>query len=75
MIHRLTGTVQQAYDHTVIVALGPIECALQVPDITSFEVGQSASIHVHMHWNQEQGPSFFGFASMLEMQVFVLASL
>ena len=29
-------------------------------------------LHTYLHWNQEQGPSIFGFASDIEREVFLL---
>lgn len=36
------------------------------------QIGSQATVHVYMHWNQEQGPSLYGFSSELDKTVFLM---
>lgn len=68
----ITGVVKSRYDQAIMVDIGTLGFLVQVPNSASFEVGSSVSLHTHLHWNQEQGPSMFGFTSDVEREVFLL---
>lgn len=72
MVHSLTGTVTAHTDSALVLSVGPLALQLQVPHPSAFQVGSSCSVQVYMHWNQEQGPSLFGFSDELEKAVFLL---
>ncbi|MFA6066529.1 MAG: Holliday junction branch migration protein RuvA [Candidatus Babeliaceae bacterium] len=71
MIAMLSGTVCDVYHQGVVLDVGGIGFALNVPQELAFTPGATAAFHVHMHWNQEQGPSLFGFTTLLEKKVFM----
>jgi Holliday junction DNA helicase RuvA len=70
MLSQLTGIVQSVDNHTIHLIVGPMGFALQVPNIAQFPPGKEATVLVYMHWNAENGPSFFGFKSAIDKQVF-----
>lgn len=72
MISYVQGVVQEVSDHSITVDIGTVGLSVQVPHPTSFAQGKSTKLHVHMHWNQEQGPSLFGFQTELEKTIFLL---
>lgn len=72
MIDRISGTVQSVYEASISINIGSISFQLQVANPLAFKVNQKISLLVHMHWNQEQGPSLFGFETELEKQIFLL---
>jgi len=72
MIEHICGTVKSVSDDSIIVSVGPIGLGLQVAESKIFKTGQKVDLLVHMHWNSENGPSFFGFEAELEKQVFLL---
>ena len=72
MIRTVNGTVQAVTDQDITVALGPVGLALQVPNPNQFQVGATISMATYLHWNQEQGPTLFGFADELDRAVFLL---
>lgn len=51
---------------------GSIGYAICVPQPHFFAQGSEVVVYTYMHWNQEQGPSLFGFLSELEKTVFLL---
>lgn len=72
MISYICGTVKAVNGHQVIIDIGSIALELQMPHSTAIQVGTSATVQVYMHWNQEQGPSLYGFASDLDKTVFLM---
>ena len=72
MIDRVSGAVQTVGKDFVTVNLGPISFRLYVANSAKFNIDQEIDLYVHMHWNQEHGPSFFGFGTELERAVFLL---
>ncbi len=72
MIDYLTGSVKEVNEQSVTVDIGNIGIAIQVASGFLFQVGKKVTIHVYIHWNQEQGPTIFGFSSVLDRQVFLL---
>lgn len=72
MISALNGIIKGTSPQHILIEVGPIECTLQVPDSTPYQNGSNALIHIYMHWNAENGPSFYGFATPLDRTVFTL---
>lgn len=73
MIHMLTGTVLSHKKQVVCLSIGPIGVECLVPDESLFPVGSQKTVHAYLHWNQEQGPSLYGFSSEIDKMVFLLA--
>ncbi len=72
MIDYLTGSVKEVNEQSVTMDIGNIGIAIQVASGFLFQVGKKETIHIYIHWNQEQGPTIFGFSSVLDRQVFLL---
>ena len=72
MIDRISGMVNVVRKNTITVDVGPIGFQLQIADSTRFHASQKVDLYAYMHWNQENGPSLFGFDSELEKEVFLL---
>jgi Holliday junction DNA helicase RuvA len=70
MISQLTGTIHLIDKQKITVFAGPFGFDLSVPNAGAFPPHEAATIFVHMHWNQENGPAFFGFATELDRTVF-----
>jgi len=47
-----------------------LNLSLLVPNPAMFEIGKEYVFYTHMHWNQEQGPSLFGFKDRAERILF-----
>lgn len=71
MITTLSGTVAHIFDHEITLELNGLGFGVQVANATGYHQGMQARFFIYMHWNQEQGPSLFGFATQLEKDVFV----
>jgi len=72
MIHMITGVIKAQYDQAIMVDIGTLGFLVQVPQNAGLEVGSTVSLHTYLHWNQEQGPSIFGFNTDVEREVFLL---
>ncbi len=70
MIHMISGTVHHITTSSIIVDTGFIAFELFVPQPTQFQIKQEAKIVVYMHWNQEQGPSLYGFETVSDREIF-----
>jgi len=70
MVDYFVATVKELRDQEIVVDLGVVGLALQVPNSHVFERNSSIKIYSYMHWNAEQGPTMFGFAQPLERSVF-----
>jgi len=72
MLDFIKGSIKSVYDDSIAVDVGAIAFRVAVPFASSHEKGKNAELHLYMHWNQEQGPSLFGFSSESEKEVFLL---
>lgn len=72
MIYTVTGVVKAQYDQSLLIEAGPFGFLIQVPQGSGFQVGTTVMLQTYLHWNQEQGPTLFGFASDTEREVFLL---
>jgi len=72
MIATINGVIKSIKEQCIVVDIGFIGLQVAVPQEASFEVGKPVSLATYMHWNQEQGPSLFGFSSELEKAVFLI---
>ena len=72
MIDYLTGSVKEVKEQSITIDIGKVGIAVQVSSGSLFHIGKKVTMHIHIHWNQEQGPTVFGFSSVLDKQVFLL---
>lgn len=72
MFAYLSGTVRSLAQQLVVVDVGGVGYAVAVPRETVFLLDQKVQLYTHLHWNQEQGPSLFGFATEAERAIFLL---
>ncbi len=72
MIERIEGTVATVGDSRLTLMVNGVGYSLSVPDTVGINQGASASLFTYMHWNQEKGPSLYGFADELDRTVFLM---
>lgn len=72
MIDCVSGEIKAVHKDSVTVQVGPLGLRLFVAQPAHLRVGQVVDLHVYLHWNQENGPSLFGFESELDKEVFLL---
>lgn len=71
MLNYISGTIKNVAEQKVTLDIGFLGFEIQVPQESAFSQGQKAQLYLYMHWNQEQGPSLFGFQTELEKTVFM----
>ncbi len=72
MLTYITGTVKDIKEKSLVLEVGNFGLSLQVPQAQKIAKDTQATLHTYLHWNQENGPSLFGFQTLLERQVFLL---
>ncbi len=77
MIDILEGIIRHIDEQNVVLYVAQGESAgigfsIQIPDTETLVVGKPALLHTHLHWNQDQGPSLFGFLNERDRTVFLL---
>ena len=70
MVEFIVGMVDRSQEQEIIVNVGMMAIALQVPNSQAFEQGIPTKIYSYMHWNAENGPSLFGFGTSFDRSVF-----
>jgi Holliday junction DNA helicase RuvA len=72
MLHYVRGKVAHTEEQEVVVEVSGIGLSVLVPNAILFQKNSLIELQLYMHWNQEQGPTLFGFSSLLEKKVFLL---
>lgn len=74
MFAYVRGVVKQAVDQTIIVDVQGVGFCLVVANPELYPKEKEATVFVHMHWNQEQGPALYGFFNEQEKTIFLLVT-
>ncbi len=72
MIEYVSGAVKSLDMGRLILVVGPFGLSIQVPTTVSFIIDQTVTVYLQLHWNQDNGPSLYGFATQLEKRIFNL---
>lgn len=72
MIHALTGLVNLRKKQMITLCADPVVLEIMVPDETVFKEGMRQTVYLYLHWNQEQGPSLYGFFKEFDKTVFLM---
>jgi Holliday junction DNA helicase RuvA len=72
MISLLQGKVISIDQQQLIIQVSGIGFQVLVARPELYSQEQEVNLPIYMHWNQEQGPSFFGFSTELEKKIFLL---
>src|SRR5438045_6154837 len=70
MVDYFLGVITEAQDQEIIIDLGVVGVTMHVTNGQYFEKGTKTKIYCHLHWNAENGPSLFGFATTTDRAVF-----
>ncbi len=68
MISYVKGNVKfvDAQQLFVVLRSGEIGFSVGVSQPSNFQKDQDVELHTYLHWNQEQGPSLYGFQTIEE---------
>lgn len=70
MIDYFIGIIKEAGEQEVILDIGTMGITLQVANGNLFEKSNPIKVYSYLHWNTENGPSLFGFASIIDRSIF-----
>ena len=72
MINTLTGSVNAIHDKSITLNVGGIGFAVLVATPSAHILQSNNTLFTYLHWNQENGPTLFGFTTELERSVFLM---
>lgn len=72
MISSISGVITSIENHKLCVQTNIFGLEIFCPQAHTLDLQQSITLHTYLHWNQEQGPSLFGFLHPLDKEVFLL---
>jgi Holliday junction DNA helicase RuvA len=72
MFSYVRGTVKGVIENQLTVDVHGVGFCLFVANPELFQKEKEVTVAVHMQWNQEQGPTLYGFANEYEKAVFLL---
>lgn len=72
MIATISGLVNTINEQNIIVEQAGIGFELFVATPYSFSLQEKVDLQTYLHWNQENGPTLYGFRNHIEKTVFLL---
>ncbi|AXK60813.1 Holliday junction branch migration protein RuvA [Candidatus Chromulinivorax destructor] len=72
MIATISGIITSITEQCLVVEQSGIGYELSIAAAGSFNLEQQVTLQTYLHWNQEAGPSLYGFQSALEKTTFLL---
>lgn len=74
MVSDITGIIKKRENQSITLDVGCMSFAVQVANSSAFYAGSDTKItvHTHLHWHQENGPTLYGFVTELDRTVFLL---
>lgn len=72
MIDFLSGKIKNVGEKSVTLVVGGVGFLLNVPQPSGFVQDSNVELFTYLHWNPENGPSFYGFKTEFERQVFLM---
>lgn len=72
MIATISGIITAINEQQIVIEQAGIGFELSVATSSAFSLQQQTTVHTYLHWNQENGPTLYGFNSTIEKTVFLL---
>lgn len=72
MINYLKGVVQYQKNDSICLMVAGFGLQITIPENSPVVTGSEIALYMYMHWNQEQGPSLFGFSEIEQRDLFCL---
>lgn len=72
MINYLIGKIQSIGEKNLTLLTNGLGFKIFIPQIKNFIENKEVKLHIYMHWNQEKGPTLYGFKTKLEKNIFLL---
>lgn len=74
MFSYIRGVVKSGADQCVTVDVHGVGFSVVVPHPELLQKGKETTLFIHMQWNQEQGPTLYGFSNEQEKAIFLLVT-
>lgn len=71
MIDQIEGVVAAHYEKSIQVTVHGFGFLLYVAEPSTYALGAPALFLTHFHWNQDRGPSLYGFSTDLDRSLFL----
>jgi len=71
MINYVVGKITNVSEKTATLLVSGFGLQLQMPQTKSLTINKDIKLYTYLHWNQEKGPSLYGFADESERKVFL----
>jgi holliday junction DNA helicase RuvA len=72
MIATISGMITLLDQQHIVIEQSGIGFEVFVATPTAYTLQQQATLQIYMHWNQENGPTLYGFSNQIEKTVFLL---
>jgi Holliday junction DNA helicase RuvA len=72
MFSYIKGKIKSVNEQTITIENNNFGFEIFVPEISKFSKNQETELFLHLNWNQEQGPSLFGFETETQKSIFLL---
>lgn len=72
MIDYISGTVHKVYEKSATILVNGFGLQCHIPQMFNVKEGNQVVLYTYLHWNQENGPSLYGFESELERTTFLM---
>jgi len=74
MISYIKGKIKTIVEQRLFIIVDALQIGFSISVLhsSSFSIEQDVELYLYMHWNQEHGPSLYGFRTMQERELFIL---
>ena len=72
MISIISGSIADIQTNAITISQAGIGFQCFTTQTSQYQQNQQITFYTYMHWNQDQGPSLFGFQTKLEKETFML---
>ena len=72
MIALIKGQIKRIEEKSLTIFVNGFGLHLNIANTNLFQENQEVEIFTYLHWNQEKGPSLYGFKNKLERSVFLM---
>ena len=72
MIDYISGKVLTVNEKSATISVSGLGLLFHIPQTGQLSKDKNADLYCHLHWNQEKGPTLYGFHTELERKTFLM---
>lgn len=72
MLATISGKITMTQEQCIVLEQAGIGFEILIANPVNFLINQEIKLFVYMHWNQDNGPTLYGFHTEIEKTVFLL---